>query len=72
VWKLNSFVIEIMQTKERRNQYGANPKGYLIITPERFMSIITGASHHKRTKIGSTASEPCTPLQARIGLRGIG
>jgi hypothetical protein len=41
VWKLNSFVIEIMQTKERRNQYGANPKGYLIITPERFMSIIT-------------------------------
>jgi hypothetical protein len=41
VWKLNSFVVEVIQTKERRNQYGANPNGYLIITPERFMSIIT-------------------------------
>jgi Lipocalin-like domain len=41
VWKLNSFVTEIVQTKERRNAYGANPNGYLIITPERFMSIIT-------------------------------
>jgi len=41
VWKLNSFVTEIVQTKERRNLYGANPNGYLIITPERFMSIVT-------------------------------
>jgi hypothetical protein len=48
VWKLNSFVTEIVETKERRNMYGANPNGYLIITPERFMSIVTGegASHH--------------------------
>jgi hypothetical protein len=42
VWKLNSFVTEYMQTKERRNVYGANPKGYLIVTPERFTAIITG------------------------------
>jgi Lipocalin-like domain len=42
VWKLNSFVTEIVETKERRNMYGANPTGYLIITPERFMSIVTG------------------------------
>ena len=27
VWKLNSFVTEYAQTKERRNVYGANPKG---------------------------------------------
>ena len=42
VWKLNSFVTEYMQTKERQNVFGANPKGYLIVTPERFTGIITG------------------------------
>jgi hypothetical protein len=42
VWKLKSFIIESVQTKERRPVYGDNPKGYLIVTPERFTAIITG------------------------------
>jgi len=42
VWKLTAFVVESVQTKERRNNYGEKPTGYLIITPERFTAIITG------------------------------
>jgi hypothetical protein len=42
VWKLKSFVIEIVQTKERRPLYGNDPKGYLVVTPERFTAVITG------------------------------
>jgi hypothetical protein len=42
VWKLTSFVVESVQTKERRNVYGEKPAGYLIITSERFTAIITG------------------------------
>ena len=42
VWKLNSFVAESVQTRERRNVYGEKPSGYLVITPERFTAIVTG------------------------------
>jgi|SRR5579863_1507731 len=42
VWKLTSFVLESVETKERRNVYGEKPAGYLVITPERFTAIITG------------------------------
>lgn len=41
VWKLNSFVIESIQTKERKNVFGERPTGYLIITPERLITVIT-------------------------------
>jgi hypothetical protein len=41
VWKLTSFVVAVMNTGERRPIYGANPKGYLIITPERFTLVLT-------------------------------
>ena len=42
VWKLTAFVVESVQTQERRNVYGENPVGYLIVTPERLTTIITG------------------------------
>ena len=42
VWKLTAFVVESVQTQERRYVYGERPSGYLIITPERFTAIITG------------------------------
>ena len=41
VWKLTSFVLESIESKERRNVYGERPTGYLVITPERFTAIIT-------------------------------
>ena len=40
-WKLNSFFIESVQTKERKNVFGERPTGYLIITPERLITVIT-------------------------------
>ena len=42
VWKLTSFLVESVQTQERRWWGGEKPAGYLIITPERFTAIITG------------------------------
>ena len=42
VWKLESFVVESVETKERRNVYGEKPNGYLVITPDRLMTVITG------------------------------
>lgn len=42
VWKLTSFAVESIESKERRNVYGEKPTGYLVITPERFTAIITG------------------------------
>ncbi|WP_109143469.1 lipocalin-like domain-containing protein, partial [Bradyrhizobium sp. SUTN9-2] len=42
VWKLESFVTESVETKERRYTQGEKPNGYLIITPERLMTVITG------------------------------
>jgi hypothetical protein len=42
VWKLESFVVESLETKERKAIYGEKPNGYLIVTPERFVAILTG------------------------------
>lgn len=41
VWKLNSFVVESLQTKERKNVFGERPAGYLVITPERIITVVT-------------------------------
>lgn len=41
VWQLVSFVNESVGTKERKPVYGERPKGYLVVTPERFTAIIT-------------------------------
>ena len=41
VWKLNSFIVESIQTKERKNVFGERPTGYLIITPERLITVVT-------------------------------
>ena len=41
-WKLTAFVVESVQTRERRHVYGEKPAGYLIITAERFTAILTG------------------------------
>lgn len=42
VWKLNAFVVESVETKERRDIFGDKPTGYLIITAERLTTVITG------------------------------
>jgi hypothetical protein len=32
VWKLTAFVVESVQTKERRNVYGEKPAGYEVVS----------------------------------------
>ena len=41
VWKLKSFYIESAQTKNRYNDWGTAPKGFLVMTAERFTVIVT-------------------------------
>ena len=33
-WKLLSCVLEDVETKERKPVWGANPNGYIVMTPE--------------------------------------
>jgi hypothetical protein len=40
VWKLNGFTVESVETKERR--YRQNPKGYVVITADRLITVLTG------------------------------
>ncbi len=42
VWKLESFFVESIETKERKYVLGEKPNGYLIVTSERFTAVITG------------------------------
>lgn len=42
VWKLETLVVESVETKERRHVYGEQPTGYIIMTPERLMTVIAG------------------------------
>lgn len=41
VWKLTALYVESVDTKERRKEWGENPPGYLMITPERFGAFVT-------------------------------
>jgi hypothetical protein len=41
-WRLESFLLEDAQTKERRAVLGEHPLGYLVFTPEgRVISVVT-------------------------------
>ena len=42
VWKLNAFTVESVETKERRYPFGQNPKGYVVITADRLITVLTG------------------------------
>ena len=33
VWKLNSFLFEDAQTKEKKGLFGEHPKGFMILLP---------------------------------------
>jgi hypothetical protein len=40
-WKIASFHIELEDTGEWVNTYGVDPLGYMVITDDRMMSILT-------------------------------
>jgi hypothetical protein len=42
VWKLKSVVVETVETKERKPLWGEHPKGFMVLTPERLIGIMTG------------------------------
>jgi hypothetical protein len=42
VWTLRSFIVESVESKERRHPFGQNPNGHLVITAERLITVLTG------------------------------
>jgi hypothetical protein len=42
-WKFQSFQIEFEDTGERKDTYGANPLGHMVIERDRMMSILTSS-----------------------------
>lgn len=46
-WRLISFHVELQDSKERQYQYGKNPTGRLILTPEGYMAAIAVAEGRK-------------------------
>jgi len=69
-WIVNSFVVESLQTKERRNVFGEKPTGYLVITPERSPSSQPkDAGRPKQTKIERQVLKRCLLILVSIELR---
>jgi Lipocalin-like domain len=56
VWKLNGFVVESVETKLRRYPFGQNPKGYVIITADRLITVLTGEGRKPPTTDDDWAS----------------
>lgn len=67
VWKLESFYIESVETKERKYSYGEKPNGYVIITPERFTAVITGQGR----KPAQTDEERAALLRSMFAYTGL-
>jgi hypothetical protein len=67
VWKLNSFVVETIETKERRALYGEHPKGFLVITPERFTAVLTGEGR----KVPQTDEDRVSSFRTMIAYSGL-
>jgi hypothetical protein len=40
-WKITSFHVELEDTGERLDTFGVDPLGHMVITEDRFMSILT-------------------------------
>jgi hypothetical protein len=66
VWKLESLLVESVETKERRSPYGEQPNGYLIITNERLMTVITGQGR----KAAQTDEERAALLRTMFAYTG--
>jgi hypothetical protein len=51
-WKVLSFWIEFEESDERDEPYGANPEGYVVLTEERLIAVITGANREMDQSAG--------------------
>jgi thioredoxin-related protein len=67
VWKLDGFFVESIETKERKYILGEKPNGYLIVTPERFTTVITGQGR----KPAQTDEERSALLRSMFAYTGL-
>src|SRR5262245_52353223 len=66
-WKLVSFVVEDVTTKERKLLYGEHPKGYFMFLPSgRAAALITSDNR----KVPTTAEESQAAFQSMIAFSG--
>ena len=67
VWKLVSFVVEDVTTKERKRLYGEHPKGYFMFLPSGRAAVLITS---KNRKVPTTAEESQAAFQSMIAFSG--
>jgi hypothetical protein len=66
-WKIVSWVTEDLETKERKDVFGAHPTGFIIFTPQhRLISLLTGEGR----KAPQTDAERAAAFQSMYSLSG--
>ena len=57
-WNITSFHVELEDTGECVDTYGVDPLGYLVITDDRMMSILTSRERTDKTPQRSSKRWP--------------
>src|SRR5262245_62222097 len=66
-WKLVSFVVEDVTTKERKPLYGEHPKGYFMFLPSGRAAVLITSENRK---VPTTAEESQVAFQSMIAFSG--
>ena len=67
VWKLVSFVVEDVTTKEKKLLYGEHPKGYFMFLPSGRAAVLITSENRK---VSTTAEESQAAFQSMIAFSG--
>jgi hypothetical protein len=68
VWRLRSYHLEVQQTRERIEPYGAQPKGVLMIHPEGRVVVVMTPGEQQRP---ATEADQAQAFQRLIAYSGI-
>ena len=68
VWRLCSYYLEVQQTGERIEPYGAHPKGVLMIHPEGRVAVVMTPGEQRRPATEADQAQAFQKLIAYSGL----
>ena len=68
VWRLRSYYLEVQQTGERIEPYGAHPKGVLMIHPEGRVAVVMTPGEQRRPATEADQAQAFQKLIAYSGL----
>ena len=56
-WQMTSWTYEIVETGEKRDALGANPRGWIVYSPERVMVLVLKSDRKKPAGLVPTSDE---------------